>query len=288
MWNDLCKKTISTLEMDYKQMCHEKSIHDSSELIYFIVRSIRTMTNYVAFTNNVFLHEETKRWVHKVYARCMHLYLCIKRCILRYVYKHRKSCNTVDLSYTPFTEYSPSLCIFLIDNGKKYTFTHTELYNIIENSLCNADMYMISNPLPIKNPYTGITFSKELLYFLYLNMKHLPLVFRHFTRNQFDIHLFLLENESILRQHQIHKRIRDIPKEELCHEMRDMVIEMCFYLSYTLNIETHIIKVTQNERECREILTHYYNYTYSLNPYQRQCECQMLLKKLKNMYVHPI
>jgi hypothetical protein len=288
MWDKLCNKVVSRLEIEYKQMCHEKGIHDSSDLICMIVSSIRNLPAYVAFTNNIFLHEETKQWIHKVYPRCMHIYLCIKRCILRYVYKHRKSCNMVDLSYTPFTEYVPSLCIHLIDNGKKYTFTHPELYNIIENSLANSDTYMISNPLPIKNPYTGIPFSKEMLYFLFLNLRHIPLLFRHFVRDQFDIQLFLLENESILRQHQIHKRVRDIPKASLHQEMQDMIIEMCFYLSYTLNIENHIIKITQNEKDCRTMLTHYYNYMYSLNPYQRQCECQTLIKKLKIMCVKPI
>ena len=104
----------------------------------------------------------------------------------------------------------------------------------------------------------------------------------------FDIQFFLLENECILRQHQIHKKVRDIPKSLLRNEMQDMVIEMCFYLSFSLNIEMHIIKLTQNEKECRDMLMHYYNYMYSLNPYQRQCECTTLIKKLKNMYVKPI
>jgi hypothetical protein len=113
-------------------------------------------------------------------------------------------------------------------------------------------------------------------------------VFRHFLNSHFSIHSFLLENESILRQAQIRKRVRDIPKEELKRELQDMVIEMCFYISFSLNIETCVINVTQNERESREMLTHYYNYMYSLNPYQRQCECKTLISKLKKMYVKPI
>lgn len=288
MWNILCKKVIPTYEVDYKTKCREFGLHDSLSLVELFLCSFTQLSRHVEFTNNIFLHAEFKNWVQTLYGKCKHLYLCIKRCILRYVYRRRKSCNACDLSYTPFTESPASLCIPVMDNGKKYTFLYSELYNIIENSLANSDSYMIANPLPIKNPYTGIAFSKETLYFLYLNLKHLPLLFRHFVKTNFDTQLFLLENESILRQHQIHKKVRDIPKSLLRIEMQDMIIEMCFYLSVTFNVETHIIKMTQNEKDCRDMLTHYYNYMYSLNPYQRQCECTTLIKKLKNMYVKPI
>jgi hypothetical protein len=289
MWDNICKHVIRHHKDAYHQRCNELKLHDSLDVIFFMIHSFhRHPQEYESFTTNMFLHEETKRWIHIFYSKCMHHFLSIKRCILRYVHKRRKSCNLVDLSYTPFTEYKPSLCLYVMDRGKKYTFTHSELHNIVENSLTNADPYMIANPLPIKNPYTGIPFSKENLYFLYLNMKHIPLMFRHFLNCQFSIHSFLLENESILRQAQICKRVRDIPKEELKQEMQDMVIEMCFYISFSLNIETHVLNITQNERESREMLLHYYTYMYSLNPYQRQCECRTLISKLKKMYVKPI
>ncbi len=289
MWDNICNYVIRCHKDAYQQRCNEIKIHDSLEVMVFMLRSFhRKLPEYIAFTNNVFLHDEMKRWTHLFYSKCTRHFLSIKRIILRYVYNRRKSCNLVDLSYTPFTEYPPSLCLGVMDNGKKYTFTHSELHNIIENSLTNADVYMIANPLPIKNPYTGIPFSKETLYFLYLNMKHIPLVFRHFLISNFSIHSFLLENESILRQAQIRKRVRDIPKEELKQELQNMVIEMCFYINFSLNIETHVINITQNEKESREMLTHYYNYMYSLNPYQRQCECKTLISKLKKMYVKPI
>jgi hypothetical protein len=174
-----------------------------------------------------------------------------------------------------------------MDKGKKYTFTHQELHNIIENSLTNADAYMISNPLPIKNPYTGISFSNELLYFLYLNMKFIPPCFRHLVHTKFDLNVFLLEYESILRQHQIHKRIRNMTKVMVRQEMQDMMVEMCVIMSYSVQLPQAVFMITQDERECRQLLTHYYNYMYSLNPYQRQCECTTLIKKITKMAFPP-
>lgn len=299
MWDVLCQHVMKKHVLDYQALCADLGIYASEGLPCMTLQDLytskigykkirRTVEQHAIFMNNVFLHPALKEWIQRLYCTCKRHYLAIQRCIVRSVYRRRKSCNMFDLSYTPFTEYTPSLCLFIMDNGKKYTFTHSDLYNIIEKSLTNADTYMIANPLPIKNPYTGTCFSNEQLYFLYLNLKHLPLVFRHFISNHFDIQAFLLDNECILRQYQIRKRIQDIPRESLKQEMQDMVIEMCLYLTFTMNVETHLITITQNERECRQMLTHYYNYLYSLNPYQRQCECKTLLGKLRKMYVKPI
>ena len=289
VWDTICKRVTHTYEMSYKKRCNELGIHDSVEVPYLMINSFDYgLQEYISFMNNPFLPVGNKLCIQQLYSICRRRFLSIKRFIVRIIYRRRKSCNLVDLSYTPFTEYSPSLCIYIMDDKKKYTFTHSELYNIIENSLTNSDMYMISNPLPIKNPYTGIPLSKEILYFLYLNMKHLPLVFRHFANTHFNIHIFLLESESILRQHQINKRVLNIPLNDLRQEMQDMVIEMCFYISYSLNIEACILNSSSNEKECRQMLRHYYNYMYSLNPYQRQCECKTVIVKIKNMYVKPI
>jgi hypothetical protein len=290
MWTNLCQHAYRQSETEYIAKCNEFSMYPSEGLPYMMIQSFhRNIPMYLEFTKNIFLKPEMKTWIQQFYCKCKRHYLSIKRFILRIVYTRRKSCNTCDLSYTPFTEYSPSLCLSIIDHGKKYTFTHSELYNIIEKSLTNADTYMIANPLPIKNPYTGVNFSKEQLYFLYLNMKHLPLVFRHFIQTNFSIHVFLLENECILRQYQIRKRVQEITKEQIKQEMQDMIVDMCLYLAFTLSsLDTQIVTITQNEKECRDMLTHYYNYLYSLNPYQRQCECRTLINKLKKMYVKPI
>lgn len=289
MWTKLCQHVVRLHETEYTTKCNELGIYASAGMPCMILQGLcKNRRNHSEFINNPFLHPEMKVWIQHLYGICTRHHLSIQRFLVRLVYRRRKSCNSCDLSYTPFSEYIPSMCLSIMDNGKKYTFTHSELYNIIEKSLTNADVYMIANPLPIKNPYTGLHFSKEQLYYLYLNMKHLPLVFRHFIVNKFDIDAFLLDNECLLRQHHIRKRIQDIPKESLKQEMQDMVIEMCLYLAFTLNIDTQVITISQNEKECREMLTHYYNYLYSLNPYQRQCECKTLIGKLKKMYVKPI
>lgn len=283
MWGNLCRYIIQQNANDYETQCNDHKVHYS----LYVLEYVLIYYDYTAVQENVFFQPFVKEFLFTLYCKSKRVQRCIRRCILRYAYRRRPSCNTVDLSYTPFTEYKDSQKLFVIDKNKKYTFTHQELHNIIENSLTNADAYMISNPLPIKNPYTGISFSKELLYFLYLNMKFIPSCFRYFVQTHFDINTFLLEYESILRQHQIHKRIRNLTKVGVRQEMQDMMIEMCVIMSVSSNLAQSVFNITQDERECRQLLTHYYNYMYSLNPYQRQCECTTLIKKITKMAIPP-
>jgi len=196
------------------------------------------------------------------------------------------SCNLSDLSYTPFTEYSPKQYFQIMDGRKKYTFTHSEMYNIIESSLTNADSHLIANPLSIKNPYTGTIFSKANLYHLYFTLKHLPLFFIHYMKVNFDATIFLLEQEANLRQYNIHKKIKNFNFEEIKHEIRYMFVDI-FPFIMEIEIENDTIYIESNISFLRELLTHYYNYTFSLNPYQRLCECKTLVNKIKNMAKKP-
>jgi ABC-type sulfate transport system substrate-binding protein len=70
-------------------------------------------------------------------------------------------------------------------------------------------------------------------------------------------------------------------------EMQDMMIEMCVIMSFSVQQPQAVFNITQDQRECRQLLTHYYNYMYSLNPYQRQCECTTLIKKIAKMAIPP-
>jgi hypothetical protein len=231
---------------------------------------------------NPFL-KEFKTILIQIIEHAYRLHAVRRRVLTKWRKRRMISCNTEDLSFSSFGNNR----IELIIDSKKYTFHPYELRQLILSSLLHAEQYMIVDPLPIKNPYTGISFSNELLYFLYLNMKFIPPCFRHLVHTKFDLNVFLLEYESILRQHQIHKRIRNMTKVMVRQEMQDMMVEMCVIMSYSVQLPQAVFMITQDERECRQLLTHYYNYMYSLNPYQRQCECTTLIKKITKMAFPP-
>ena len=61
-----------------------------------------------------------------------------------------------------------------------------------------------------------------------------------------------------------------------------MLVDIFPYIM-ELNISENIIFIECDLCVSRELLTHYYNYTFSLNPYQRLCECKTLINKIKNV-----
>jgi len=284
MWNQICDYVIHQNDVKNNAICIEHGVHYNSYLFKFYVNSFekKKAQTYILFMKNIFMPEIQKQLILNMYTIVSVYFTRIRRCIFNYWMCKKHPCNLVDLSFTPFSEYTPSQYFYLLDGRNKYVFTHTEMYNIIESSLTNADSHLIANPLSIKNPYTGTIFSRSKLYNIYFQLKHIPIFFRHFMNVDFDLTRFLLEKECILRQHTIHKKIRHFTQEEIKNELRYMIVEM-FPFIMDLNITENIIYVECDLSISRELLTHYYNYTYSLNPYQRLCECKTLITKIKNV-----
>jgi hypothetical protein len=286
MWKRLCHAVIHRREQENQKVSAYHGIHYNSELYkyYLFTLEKNKAFHYSCLEKNIFIPERQKQMIFLMYVEMTTLYRRLRRCILTYWESKQKSCNLSDLSFTPFTEYAPHQYFSLFDGRKKYVFTHTEMYSIIESSLTNADSHLIANPLSIKNPYTGTLFSKPLLYHIYFSLKHLPLFFIHFMRIQFDLTVFLLEQESNLRQYNIHKKVRNLTGHELKNEMKYMIVDIYSFIVEDVNPD--VILIDCDQRFSRELLTHYYNYAYSLNPYQRLCECKTLVDKIKNMSNH--
>ena len=147
--------------IEYKHICDTNKIHYSESLFRMLIDSY-SKKFIDEINNNIFLASVVKQFVIKTYVTYKNAYHKIKKCMLGYIYRKKKSCNSNDLSGTPFSEYKPNEYFFIIHNNNKYTFLHTDFYNIIQSSLLNADDHLIANPLPIKNPYTGIIFNNNM------------------------------------------------------------------------------------------------------------------------------
>jgi hypothetical protein len=162
-------------------------------------------------------------------------------------------------------------------DAKKYTFQPYELQQLILSSLLHAEQYMIVDPLPIKNPYTGIPFTKYTLYYLFVNLKAHPLFF-YFAKVGFDTKQFLLQYEGLLRTHLIEKTVleyNDVKVKIVCTKMLE---EMTIYNFTTGQYEA--IVTIDKIKQPKPYLLHYYFSLFSLNPYQRDMEYKSLIRKL--------
>ena len=170
MWKRICDNVIHRRESYTRDVSAFHSLHYSPELYKFYLYSLEKnkAEHYSFLESNIFIPEVQKQLIFRLYEEITTLYRRLRNCIFTFWMSKQATCNSNDLSFTPFTEYAPHQYFSLLDGRRKYLFTHKEMYSIIESSLANADSHLIANPLSIKNPYTGTIFSKPLLYHIYL------------------------------------------------------------------------------------------------------------------------
>ena len=266
--NTPLKYSIQLFDEEYKQVCQERSLVYSPDLLYDIFCCMKPETN----TTHPFL-KEFKPILMKIATHYFELRARRRRILMKWRKRRVPSCNTTDLSFSSFGE---SLVEIIVD-AKKYTFHAYELQQLILSSLLHTEQYMIVDPLPIKNPYTGIPFTKPILYYLFVNLKVHPLFF-YFSKVGFEPTQFMLQYEGLLRTHLIEKTIleyNDVKVKIVCKKMLE---EMTIYNFSTGTYEPII--TMDKIKQPKPFLLQYYFSLFSLNPYQREMEYKSLIRKL--------
>ena len=253
---------------NHKQQCDGK-IHYNSGLFLTIL----SITKLPELVTNPFLTLQ-RPFLIDIYCKAKSLQWSLRRFLLRWRKKRLVSCNQYDLSMSEFIDP-----IELVIQHKKYTFQKHELYRLIYSSLLNADIYMISNPLPIKNPYTGIAFTKNMLYLICDCIKLHPL-FYYYRECNFDSSAFLIKHEGLIRTHLIEKTVREYTPAQLKTHLSIMLDEITLFNFLTENYEPIVQASDIPLSTIKPLLFHYFFYVYSLNPYQRSMEYKELVKKL--------
>ena len=262
--------SIQYFDDSYKKLCQEKSLVYSPELLDTMIRCMKRPLETV-FTNP-FL-KDFQHILVQIIEHAYRMNTIRRRILLQWRKRRLTSCNTNDLSFSSFGKDR----IELVIDSKKYTFHPYELQQLILSSLLHAEQYMIVDPLPIKNPYTGIPFTKSTLYYLFVNLKVHPLFF-YFAKVGFDPKQFLLQYEGLLRTHLIEKTIleyNDVKVKIVCKKMLE---EMTIYNFSTGEYEPII--TMDKIKQPKPFLLQYYFSLFSLNPYQREMEYKSLIRKL--------
>lgn len=265
--------SIHYFDEEYKQLCNEKSLLYSPDFLYVVLSCFKKNAIH-SISTNTFLSDFKPLCIKIV---CHVLSLCNRR--RRFINRWRKkrlpSCNTCDLSMTPFEKNRLELII----DSKKYTFHAYELQQLIFSSLLHTEYYMIVEPLPIKNPYTGVAFTKNMLYYLYLHLKVHPIFF-YYTKMDFDLKQFLLQYEGLLRTHLIEKTILEYNETKVKTVCKKMLEELTIFNFSTCNYEPIVTMDKIKPQLLKSFILQYYHSLFSLNPYQREIEYKSLIRKL--------
>lgn len=116
--------------------------------------------------------------------------------------------------------------ITILHNGSKYLFLGSDLVKIINSSLLNTS-YFFAEPLEPKNPFNNIPFDKSTLYNIYFHITHNciinPILFHLFFKANFDLDIFLYENESIIRDTAIKNYAHNSPASVLHKDLKLML-----------------------------------------------------------------
>jgi len=236
-------------------------------------------------TNNVFVPPQIKTYVLAAYVESKKQWWTIRRAVVRYARRRRRSQTSTDLSLEPFGALSTQMDVF--DQGKKYTFKISDLLNLIHNSLTRVTEFICCEPVAIKNPYTGLEFGKPTLYSIYLMLREssysVPPLFGFFLEMDFDLKNFSIKYETILRDYAIKSYVDNLTLSNRRTEIRNMFSVVGLFNPFSNKCEPIFricVAFSEELDQFTPWLHLYFLHLYSLNTYYAHISFRKLVKKM--------
>jgi hypothetical protein len=244
---------------------------------YFVTLLTMTKGSPALYLRNIeqndFIPKEAKGVLYDMFCTARVVIRWLRR-VARHSYPIQNDC---DLSGTPFSEYRQPDSFLIEDNKALYQFKHSDMYNIIQCSLTHS-YEMVSEPQPIKNPYTGSVFSVSQLWLIWLRMKRSPMLFTYYMActNAAD---FSAKYQALLRTYIIDAYARNMTDSERTAHIHDMMYSMVVNLNGTYEPMMYLDESMVNGT----ILKSYLVMKYALNPSEREQATLILLFELMKL-----
>jgi len=176
----------------------------------------------------------------------------------------------------PIDRHTKSI-IEIYQGNRVYLFTIYDVVNLVNANLSHSPFFF-SDPLPVKNPYTNIPFTKSDLYNLYYFVKYsdhdMPLLMQLFFESNLDISRFKRDNAFIIRDLYIKTHVATMPSHLLLENIRNM------FRDYT-KIQIHAeFPNDRLIRIMRPYLVLYFQWAYSMSSVIQKRSMDQLLNKL--------
>ena len=209
-----------------------------------------------------------------IFNECQTLYFKLTHLKKKIVHKISKVFDfDEDLRSNKLKDINRDNLIEMIDNKTIYTFRISDLVNIIENSLCSCEYEMVQNPLLPKNPFTNNVLNNSFLINLYFKVKHsnlkMPILFHHFFLCYFNLFIFEVENDVLIREQVIIRYIKNLTEDEYYNNIMKML--RIVKRKYKLNIVDNIDKKTPKHFIVNALKNYYHcflNSERSINNYK--------------------
>ena len=282
------------MKMDIDNAIKQFGTHSSSNLVQHMIFHIKNrnnpsptgiLTKFEHFSMVIgltFISDEVKKYIANLHIRGQRHYSAL--CRFAHIFKVKRApiiMNT-DL-YLNELRITDRNVIVLLQNNCRYLFAITDLNKIIETSLCNSP-YFISEPIPIKNPYNKMPFSKSDLYNIYFQIKdrlmRTPDILYQFFLSNFNLTKFKRNNQVLIREKYIHRFIENEDQETLVDYIHNV-------LSFNTNINIDDdFPDDELVRIFKPYLRLYLEMNYSIDSSVRHRSKCLLMHKLHIFHMH--
>lgn len=169
--------------------------------------------------NNIFLSDIEKIAVMDEFSRTQRMYFMLLRFVQKCKWCKAKVHINTDLYMNELCPRNPRT-FMLLQNGKIYYFSVTDIIKIIKTSITHSS-FMFSLPIRAKNPYNNMEFSKADLYNMYFKLKsvllNVPTLIHQYFLYNFDVYLLKKNHENTLMQHIVDNNIQNILDDQYLH-----------------------------------------------------------------------
>lgn len=152
---------------------------------------------------NLFVSPKVKNVLLDLFCKSQRIYYALSKFAHKYQFRKAKVRVNTDLCLNIIDpQYRKTIPIFDKTSRSVFLFTCADLVSIIMTALTHTSNFFIE-PRVCKNPYTNIPFQKSNLYSIYFHIQDNypvipPLLYSFFMCN-FDLNLFFLQNEHVIR-----------------------------------------------------------------------------------------
>lgn len=279
--------TNKVLNMDNNvfSLNYDKSdpIKPIMQLIFMSLENNRYKCKFIMFreTQNSFLQFSREEFINH-FCKIQKTYYAFSR--LAFIYKYKKSSMSVttDIGLNDIKINDKNvMCIYHINS--RYLFNINDLLKIITTSLTNS-YTLFSQPLPSKNPYNNLPFTKSNLYNIYLFLKFKTNIYNDlfikFFNCDFNLTTFYCKYEHVLRDYIIENFIKNSSQDLLTQEIKKMIKVFNSKTNKNILIDDEFPK-NRLIKIMKPYLSLYFQSYYSLVPIIKSNTNILLNRKLK-------
>jgi hypothetical protein len=177
---------------------------------------------------NQFVEEDIRNHIFNIYRLAMRRYLTLLRFKWKLQLLYCRKCNVdTDLHLNSLSDIPDNLKLTIMQNKTSYVFRLADLGRIIESALESGTELMPVPQWPM-NPYTNIPFSRStliIIYQAYYNSKlRVPTLFGLFANINFDLRLFEMRYEGLIKERSINNLLRNGSSELQFEFIKEMII----------------------------------------------------------------